>query len=114
MRHLLIWAVWTYRIVMPSQWRRSCLFHESCSRYVERIAVEQGTMAALGAAWRRFCACRPGYSFEVDAETTAWELVCVDGSRFSGGLAADDVQAVGEAVRSTLTRKRECNGRKSE
>ena len=102
MRHLLIWAVRIFRRVVPPQRRRSCLFRESCSRHVERIAVEQGAVAALGAAWRRFRACRPGYSFEVDAQTTDWELVCVDGSRFSGALAADDIQAVGEAVRHSL------------
>jgi len=111
MRYLLIWVVRVYRVVVPPQWRRSCLFRESCSVHVERIAVEQGAMAALGAAWRRFCACRPGYSFEVDAQTTAWELVCVDGSRFSGGLVADDVRAVGEAILSTLTKERECVAR---
>lgn len=42
MRHLLIWAVRIYRMVVPPQRRRSCLFRESCSRHVERIAVEQG------------------------------------------------------------------------
>ena len=111
MRHLLIWAVRIYRRVVPPQRRRSCLFLESCSRHVERIAVEQDALAALSAAWRRFRACRPGYSFEVDAQAMAWELVCVDGSRFSGGLTADDVQAVGEAVRNALTKEPECVAR---
>ena len=106
MRHLLIWAVRMYRVVVPPQRRRSCLFRESCSQHVERIAAQHGDIAALSAAWRRFRACRPGYSFEVDAQTTVWELVCVDGSRFPGGLAADDVQAVGEAVCCTLARER--------
>ena len=111
MRRLLIGAVGLYRRVAAPERRRSCLFHESCSRYVERIAVEQGAVAALRAAWCRLRACRPGYSFEVDAQTTAWELVCVDGSRYPAIQAADDVQAVGEALRNTLTADRECVAR---
>lgn len=67
---------------MPPQRRNTCLFCESCSLYVERIALEAGCIAALRAFVTRYHCCRPGYSFDINTENNNWQLVCANGSRF--------------------------------
>ena len=51
----LYWRIW------PAAWRRRCLYRESCSRHVYRIAAEAGFRPALRALRRRYRTCRPGY-----------------------------------------------------
>ena len=74
------WAVW------PARWRRSCLYRESCSRYVYRIAKEEGLVDGLRALRERSRTCRPGYGV-VRHGGEAW-LVLADGSVLSGGEAS--------------------------
>lgn len=82
MRYLIIWLIWMYRIIVPPQRRNTCLFRESCSIYVERVARDIGCIAALRAFVSRYHCCRPGYSFDIDTGNNKWQLVCSDGSRF--------------------------------
>jgi len=82
MRHLIFLAIRLYRLLVPPERRHRCLFRESCSVHVERIARESGYRAALHALVKRLRCCRPGYGFQFISETKSWELVCKDGSRF--------------------------------
>lgn len=49
--------------LLPESRRRRCLFRESCSRHVYRLAGEKGFRAALAAFRVRSRQCRPGYAF---------------------------------------------------
>ena len=49
------WWLW------PRSSRRSCLYRESCSRHVYRIARLEGGLAGLAALRRRVKTCRAGY-----------------------------------------------------
>jgi len=98
MRYFVIWIIWIYRWLMPSGHRKVCLFRESCSMHVERVARESGCVAAFCALIKRFCCCRPGYSFQFTDETNAWEFVCADGSRFSESEVAPHIAAEYHAI----------------
>ncbi len=74
------WAVW------PARWRRGCLYRESCSRCVYRVASEAGLAAGLRALRGRYRTCRPGYGV-LRREGEAW-LVLADGSVLSAGEAS--------------------------
>jgi len=82
MRYLIIAAIQLYRKIVPPESRKRCLFRESCSAHVERVAREMGCKAAFRALIKRQRCCRPGYGFQFLPETHTWELVCMDGSRF--------------------------------
>lgn len=64
-------------LVAPNR-RRTCLFRESCSAYVYRIAATQGAWRALGAARERLRRCAPGFSLAVLPEGLG--LICRDGT----------------------------------
>jgi putative component of membrane protein insertase Oxa1/YidC/SpoIIIJ protein YidD len=93
MRYFVIWMIQIYRRLMPSAHRKVCLFRESCSVYVERVARESGSVAAFCALIKRFRCCRPGYGFQFTDERDTWNLVCADGSRFSESEVAPHIAA---------------------
>jgi putative component of membrane protein insertase Oxa1/YidC/SpoIIIJ protein YidD len=76
----LYWAVW------PDRWKRGCLYRETCSRHVYRVAEEHGLAAGLRALRTRFRTCRPGYGV-VTAYGQAW-LALADGSMLRADEAA--------------------------
>ena len=49
--------------LLPAHKRRCCIFKESCSRYVYRMAKQQGFKKALLAYKERKQQCRPGYYY---------------------------------------------------
>jgi len=65
MRYLLMAFIRLYWL-LPAHKRRRCIFEESCSRYVYRIAKEQGFKKALQAFNERKQQCRPGYYYRDD------------------------------------------------
>ena len=81
MRRLLLLGIRLYWRLWPEQLRRSCLFRESCSKYVYRVTAHTGASAGFAALLERAHRCRGGYS----VETLAGELVVrlVDGSILS-------------------------------
>lgn len=81
----------TYQSIAPVLPKRRCLFRESCSKHVARIGKERGTLAALGALWRRICQCRPGIQYRVDPYTGAPLLFLADGSNVSPDQLKSDV-----------------------
>lgn len=63
MRFLLIGAIRIYWLIWPEKKRRTCVYKESCSRYVHRLTKSFGLLAGLKALWLRYRSCRPGYEF---------------------------------------------------
>ena len=78
MRHILLYAIRLYWQVWPESRRRCCLFRETCSRHVYRVTVESGFSAGLRALFRRFRACRSGYS--VTTVVTGVRICLADGT----------------------------------
>lgn len=78
MRSLLLLAIHAYWLAWPARWRRACLYRESCSRYVHRVAGAEGLAAGLRALRHRFRTCRPGYGL-VSRGGRTW-LALADGS----------------------------------
>jgi uncharacterized protein len=62
MKQLLLGCIKLYWRI-PIQYRRSCIFKESCSNYVHRITIEQGFLKGTKALKQRRQQCRSGYSF---------------------------------------------------
>jgi putative component of membrane protein insertase Oxa1/YidC/SpoIIIJ protein YidD len=84
-RLLLVLAIRLYWLAWPARWRRPCLYRESCSRHVYRVAVAKGFAAGVRALRWRARTCRPGYGI-VRCDGQTW-LALADGSV----LAAADV-----------------------
>ena len=60
MKYLLLLAIRIYWKI-PTKLHQHCIFRETCSHYVYRIASEQGIFAAFKAIRERNELCRPGY-----------------------------------------------------
>ena len=60
MKHLLLLAIRIYW-KLPTQLHQRCIFRESCSHYVYRIACTKGFWAGVQAMKLRYKLCRPGY-----------------------------------------------------
>jgi len=60
MKHLLMLAIRIYWLI-PTKLHQRCIFRETCSRYVYRIASQQGFLAGIKALRERNELCRPGY-----------------------------------------------------
>jgi uncharacterized protein len=58
--------------------RLHCLFAETCSHYVYRIAGESGFVKGIRAFFKRFRQCRPGY-FLHKLENGEYVLILRDG-----------------------------------
>jgi len=89
MRHLIIIAVRVYWLVWPRHLNRGCIYRETCSHHVYRIASESGFAAGLRALRHRFQTCRPGYTASTDASGLG--LVLRDGSFLPKHLVAEDI-----------------------
>lgn len=60
MKYLLLLAIRIYW-KLPTRLHQRCIFRETCSHYVYRIASTQGLWAGIQAIKLRFKLCRPGY-----------------------------------------------------
>jgi hypothetical protein len=87
MRQLLLLGIRLYRRFLPSRRTGQCLFKESCSRHVERIAREQGFRAGICAFVRRLRQCRRGYLIVSALDAGSIELILRDGTI----LRSDDI-----------------------
>ena len=61
MKLLIIGLIRAYRILIRPIYPKTCLYKESCSIHVERIARHDGTRAGLKALRYRMANCRSGY-----------------------------------------------------
>lgn len=91
MARLILWLISLYRRSIPPHKRRRCLFRESCSQHIERIAREHGGFAAMKAFMARARSCRPGYSFEWSTNAATWSLLCADGSKVSETMVSEQI-----------------------
>ena len=60
MKYLLLLAIRIYWRI-PTKLHQKCIFRETCSHYVYRIAGNQGFLAGIAALRERNELCRPGY-----------------------------------------------------
>lgn len=61
MKHLLLLPIKVYWKLIPKHKRNRCIFSESCSNHVFRIASTQGFLKGIKALYVRYKSCRPGY-----------------------------------------------------
>lgn len=103
MRWLLLLAIRCYWALWPARWRRGCLYRESCSRHVYRMAQQGGFAKGFRALRGRFRTCRPAYGIVAGYGET-W-LVLADGSFLPAAEAALAVLGAGrqEASSTPLT-----------
>jgi len=66
--------------LIPESSRRSCLFAESCSRYVYRITKERGFIAGMRVFRIRYRGCRPGSNWIKNDISGNMELHLKDGT----------------------------------
>jgi putative component of membrane protein insertase Oxa1/YidC/SpoIIIJ protein YidD len=83
-----------YWKLIPESNRKSCLFSESCSRYVYRITNEEGFWAGIKAFKSRYKKCRPGYKVGYDSKNGATELHLVDGTILKGEEISDNLNHI--------------------
>jgi putative component of membrane protein insertase Oxa1/YidC/SpoIIIJ protein YidD len=89
MRYLLLAAVRGYWAIWPRHLNRGCLYRETCSHHVYRVACESGAAAGMLALLSRVRRCRPGYTVAyVDMQLG---LILCDGSFLPGHLVAEAV-----------------------
>ena len=80
MKYFLLLIIKIYWKLIPPSCRRSCLFAESCSRYVYRIAQEKGFLSGIRAFKERHKKCKPGYKIGYNSSDDTTELLLVDGT----------------------------------
>lgn len=59
MKWLILIPIHVYRQFYPSNWKRTCLFEETCSTFVYRTAYTHGFLAGCRTLKARFRRCRP-------------------------------------------------------
>ena len=79
MKWFLIGTIYLYRCV-PARFKRQCLFKETCSSYVARVARESGVWPGLRALRTRVSQCKPGYFVYFDNEVKSWHVRFANGS----------------------------------
>jgi uncharacterized protein len=89
-RWVLILLIQVYRL-LPDRLKRRCLFKETCSALVLRMAREAGFLAACRAMRFRFSLCRPAYSVYYDYGLCDWQVEFPDHTRVSSLEIADFV-----------------------
>jgi putative component of membrane protein insertase Oxa1/YidC/SpoIIIJ protein YidD len=80
MKYFLLLIIKIYWKLVPPSRRRSCLFAESCSRYVDRITQEKGFLSGIRAFKERYKKCKPGYKIGYNSLDGTTELLLVDGT----------------------------------
>lgn len=78
MKQALLLIIKIYWAITPECKRRSCLFKESCSRYVFRKTTEDGFFKGVQALLQRHKKCRPGYQLYTGLQ--GFEMELADGS----------------------------------
>lgn len=92
MKWCLIGTIWLYRN-LPDRYKRDCIFKESCSRFIARVATESGLWTGAKALKTRVKQCRPGYTVHFDWRISEWQVKLADGSIPENSALADFVVA---------------------
>ena len=88
MKWCLLAAIYLYRR-LPVRFKRQCLFKETCSVFVARIARESGSWPALRGLATRLSQCRPGYTVYFDNRLRDWQVRLVSGDVADASCIAD-------------------------
>jgi putative component of membrane protein insertase Oxa1/YidC/SpoIIIJ protein YidD len=90
MKWFLLVAIYLYKR-LPVRFKRQCLFEETCSTIVARVARESGLRPALRALRTRISLCQPGYLVYYDNDTKEWRVRFANGStsKTNSGQLAD-------------------------
>lgn len=78
MKWIFLVVIKLYWVVIPEKKRRSCLFKETCSRYVYRHTIEGGFFKGIIALRQRLKKCRKGY--QLYSSLDGFEMELIDGS----------------------------------
>lgn len=78
MKWIFLLVIKSYWIFIPVKKRRSCLFKETCSRYVYRNTLEGGFFNGIKALRQRLKKCRKGY--QLYSSLQGFEMELIDGS----------------------------------
>lgn len=62
MKYIILIVIKLYWLI-PSQFKRKCIFKESCSMYVYRNTHDNGFMIGIKSLLYRIKICRPNYRF---------------------------------------------------
>ena len=84
MKFLLLLIIKMYWKLIPESNRKSCLFAESCSRFVYRITKEEGFWSGIRAFNSRYKKCRAGYKIGYNSQDGTTELHLLDGTILKG------------------------------
>lgn len=111
MKWFLIGTVCLYRRV-PARFKRQCLFKETCSSFVARVARESGFFLGLLALRTRVSQCRPGYLVYFDIELKDWHVRLANGSISNSSQVAGFVLSpyCDMSVRTWATSDYSCTG----
>jgi uncharacterized protein len=90
MKWLFVAVINLYRW-LPDLINRQCLFKETCSSFVERVARESGFWPGVRTLRARVSQCRPGYLIYFDSEIKDWQVRFADGSVSNTSDLADFV-----------------------
>lgn len=90
MKWFLLGAISLYRR-LPARFKRQCLFRETCSSVVARVARESGFWPGLRALRIRVSQCQPGYQVYFDNEVKGWQVRFANGSVSNSSHVADFV-----------------------
>lgn len=91
MKWLIILGIRLYRRLLPSHRAGHCIFKESCTHHVARIAREQGSWAGIRAFMSRVRQCRHGYHIVSSPDAEGLELMLCDGTIVCGSEISPDV-----------------------
>jgi len=94
MKFLILLIIKIYWKLIPLSKRNSCLFAESCSRYVYRITNDEGFWAGIKAFKSRYKKCRPGYKVGYNSLDGKTELHLVDGTILKGEEISDNLNHI--------------------
>jgi putative component of membrane protein insertase Oxa1/YidC/SpoIIIJ protein YidD len=90
MKWFLVGLIYAYRW-LPDRFKRQCLFNETCSLFVARVARESGFWPGLRALRTRVSQCRPGYLVYFDSKIKCWHVRFANGEHSEAGCVADFV-----------------------
>jgi len=59
MAKLIVLLIRIYQRYFPVKYKRSCLYHPSCSEYAVMAIEKYGLVRGIGKSWGRFRRCKP-------------------------------------------------------
>ena len=98
MKLVLLIPIQIYWIITPKHNRRSCIFSESCSKYVYRITKECGLMSGFKALLRRKQQCRTGYHFIFKTDNDVF-IQLADKSVINANELSDNMKLEASAIK---------------